>query len=326
MKNSQRVGFTTSFPVEVVFAAGHIPVDLNNHFLATDSDAHIRQAELKGFPRTICSWIKGNFNTALHSDLDEVIGIVEGDCSNGRSLLDMLHEEGLPVWHFSFPRERDRAQMDIELQRLEEHFEVSRDDVMKAKRRLDQIRGKLVTLDEWTWRERLVSGAENHLWLVSSSDFSSDPDRFEEELDAFMRVAAQRDPLPTKLRVAYLGVPPIYRNIYQAVSHLGSDVVFNEVQRQFAMPHLAEDILDQYLLYTYPYSVFDRLEDILPQLTLRDVDVVLSYTQSFCHLQIDNILLKKHIDLPFLTLEGDRPEELDGRTMLRLDSFFEVHG
>lgn len=324
--NKKRIGFTTSLPVEAVFAAGHIPVDLNNHFLATNSEAHIRQAELKGFPRTICSWIKGNFNTALHSHLDEVIGIVQGDCSNGRSLLDMLHEEGLPVWHFSFPQERNRQQMDIELRRLEEHFDVDRAAVLRAKQRLDEIRAKLVTLDEWTWKERLVSGAENHLWLVSSSDFNGDPDRFEDELDAFMHVAAQRDPLPARLRVAYLGVPPIYRNIYQEIIRLGSDVVFNEVQRQFAMPHLAPDILDQYLLYTYPYSVWDRLEDIQPQLALRKVDAVISYTQSFCHLQIDNILLKKHIQLPFLTLEGDRPEEMDGRTILRLESFFEVHG
>jgi benzoyl-CoA reductase/2-hydroxyglutaryl-CoA dehydratase subunit BcrC/BadD/HgdB len=63
----------------------------------------------------------------------------------------------------------------------------------------------------------------------------------------------------------------------------------------------------------------------MPQLKQRQVDLVISYTQSFCHLQIDNILLKKHIDLPFLTLEGDQPEPMDPRTLLRLESFFEVH-
>lgn len=84
--------------------------------------------------------------------------------------------------------------------------------------------------------------------------------------------------------------------------------------------------MEQYLAYTYPYTVFERLADILPELVKRSVDAVLSYTQSFCHLQIDNILLKKHIDLPYLTLEGDQPEELDSRTLLRLESFFEVHG
>ncbi|MDP2173746.1 MAG: 2-hydroxyacyl-CoA dehydratase family protein [Candidatus Cloacimonadaceae bacterium] len=326
MKTKRRVGFTTSFPVEVVFAAGHIPIDLNNIFLTGDSAKHIHHAELKGFPRTICSWIKGNYAAALAANLDEVIGIVQGDCSNGQSLVEMLGEEGMPIRHFSFPPERSQEQMNAEIARLERHFGVSREETLKQKRRLDEIRAKLVCLDEWTWREGIVSGKENHFWLVNSSDFNGDPDRFEEELDAFMREAALRDPLKLKLRVAYLGVPPIYQNLYDTISDLGSGVVFNEVQRQFSMPHLLPDIVDQYIAYTYSYSVFARLKDIIPELKKRKIDVVISYTQSFCHLQIDNILLKKYIDLPFLTLEGDQPEEIDNRTLLRLESFFEVHG
>lgn len=323
---TKRIGFTTSFPVEVVFAAGHTPVDLNNIFVEGDSAAHVRKAELKGFPRTICAWIKGNFDAALSASLDEVVGIVQGDCSNGASLTAMLVEEGLPIWHFSFPQERTRVALDAEVRKLEEHFEVSRDEVTQVKRRLDTIRAKLKTLDEWTWKERIVSGKENHIWLVNSSDFQGDPDRYEEELDFFMREASQRDPFPAGLRCAYLGVPPIYRDIYDRISEQNAEVVFNEVQRQFAMPSLLPDIIDQYLVYTYPYSVFERLVDIEGQLALRDIDVVISYTQSFCHLQIDNILLKRHIKLPFLTLEGDQPEALDNRTLLRLESFFEVHG
>jgi benzoyl-CoA reductase/2-hydroxyglutaryl-CoA dehydratase subunit BcrC/BadD/HgdB len=325
MKN-KRVGFTTSFPVEVIFAAGHTPVDLNNIFVEGDSAGHVRKAELKGFPRTICAWIKGNYDAALSANLDEVIGIVQGDCSNAASLTAMLAMEGLPIWHFSFPQERTREALDAEISKLEHHFEVTRDEVRKVKTRLDAIRAKLVVLDEWTWKERLVTGKENHLWLVNSSDFRGDPDRFEEELDAFMKEAARRDPISTKLRCAYLGVPPIYRDLYDRIQEQDADVVFNEVQRQFSMPSLLPDIVDQYLAYTYPYNVFERLEDILPQLAKRGVNVVVSYTQSFCHLQIDNILLKQHISLPFLTLEGDQPEALDNRTMLRLESFFEVHG
>jgi len=33
----KRVGFTTTIPVEIIFAAGKIPVDLNNVFI-TDED------------------------------------------------------------------------------------------------------------------------------------------------------------------------------------------------------------------------------------------------------------------------------------------------
>lgn len=321
----KRIGFTTSFPVEVIYAAGYIPVDLNNVFISQDSSIYVQNAELKGFPRTLCSWIKGNYIAALSSNLDMIIGIVEGDCSNSNSLLDMFTEANMPVYRFSFPPNKIPEDLDKEIAKLENFFGVSRSDTMKAKQRLDEIRKKLLILDEWTWKERLVSGLENHLWLVNSSDFMGNPDRYESELDAFLKEAGKREPLPTKLRLAYLGVPPIYKNIYDTIIDLGGDVIFNEVQRQFAMPYLLPDIVQQYTAYTYPYSVFDRLKDIKPELEKRNIEAVISYTQSFCHLQLDNLLLRKYIDLPFLTLEGDQPEDLDARTLLRLESFFEVH-
>lgn len=324
MKN-KRIGFTTSFPIEVVYAAGHIPIDLNNLFLEYDSSQMVHSAELKGFPSTVCSWIKGNYSTALTSNLDEVIGITQGDCSNAQSLLDMINEEGLDTFTFAFPPRRNYDDLDREIRRLEDHFEVDRQQTMKAKARLDQIRAKLLLLDEYTWKQRLVTGKENHLWLVSSSDFNGNPDLYEAQLDAFLQEAAKRDPLPAKLRCAFLGVPPIYRDLYDTIVELGSDVVYNEVQRQFAMPYLEKDIVDQYLRFTYPYTVKERLDDINIELKKRDVHLLISYIQSFCHLQIDNILLKKYLKQPFLTLEGDRPEPMDSRTLLRLESFFEVH-
>ncbi len=322
---SKRIGFTTSLPVEVLYAAGHIPIDLNNIFLTLDSSELVHSAELFGFPRTLCSWIKGNFSAALSTDLDEVIGIVQGDCSNSNSLLEIIREQKKPVYRFSFPAERDYRMLDREIQALESHYGVSRKQSMEAKARLDQIRRKLVILDELSYVHRKVSGKENHLWLVNASDFQGNPDRFERDLDEFLYQAKQREALPTRLRLGYLGVPPIFRDIYDNISDLGGDVIFNEVQRQFAMPYLKDDIVEQYLAYTYPYTALERLADIREQITLRGIEAIISYTQSFCHLQIDNLLLKKHIKLPFLTLEGDQPEKMDSRTMLRLESFFEVH-
>ena len=321
----KHIAFTSSFPVEVIFAAGHIPVDLNNVFITNDSSAKVQNAELKGFPRTFCSWIKGNYTAALSTNPDLIIGIVEGDCSNSNSLLDIFTEDHFPVYRFSFPADKNYEDLDKEITRLEDYFGVSRKETLQAKQRLDKIRRKLIILDEWTWKERLVSGLENHYWLVNSSDFMGNPDRYESKLDAFLTKAKKRDPLPAKLRLAYLGVPPIYKNIYETIIELGGDVLFNEVQRQFSMPYLLPDIVSQYLAYTYPYSVFDRLQDIKRELERRQIEAVISYTQSFCHLQLDNLLLRKHIDLPFLTLEGDQPEDIDARTLLRLESFFEVH-
>ena len=52
-----KIGFTTSFPVEVVFAAGHIPIDMNNIFVTGNASDFVEQAEFDGYPRNICSWI-----------------------------------------------------------------------------------------------------------------------------------------------------------------------------------------------------------------------------------------------------------------------------
>lgn len=323
--NKKRIGFTTSLPVEVLYAAGHFPIDLNNIFLTQDSAKHIHDAELKGFPRSLCSWIKGNFSASLASNLDEVIGIVEGDCSNASSLLEMIKEEGLSTFPFGFPASRDYHDLEREIARLEEYYGVSRAMTQEAKKWLDSIRVKLIELDRLSYEEHQVNGLENHLWLVNSSDFQGDPVKYEKELDEFMREAKARAPFPVKLRLGYVGVPPIFRNLYQSISELGGEVIFNEVQRQFAMPHLEEDIVMQYLVYTYPYSVNERMADIKEQIKKRRLDAIIGYTQSFCHLQIDHLLFKKHLKLPFLNLEGEMPEELDSRTILRLESFFEVH-
>ncbi len=322
---TKRIGFTTSLPVEVIYAAGHTPIDLNNIFLSMDSGGLIHEAELKGFPRSLCSWIKGNFSAALNTNLDEVIGIVQGDCSNSASLLEMIAEEGIPIWKFSFPPQRDYAALDAEICGLEEHYCISRSQTLQVKAWLDSIRLKLIELDRLTYQDRKVSGKENHLWLVNSSDFEGDPDGFEKRLDDFLYEAKQRQALRTRMRLGYVGVPPIFRNLYDSISELGGDILFNEVQRQFSMPFWHKDIVQQYLQYTYPYSVLDRLKDIKEQIKLRKLDAIIGYTQAFCHLQIDNLLLKKHIALPFMGLEGELPENLDSRSILRLESFFEVH-
>lgn len=323
--NKKRIGFTTSLPVEVLYAAGHFPIDLNNIFLTQDSAKHIHDAELKGFPRSLCSWIKGNFSASLASNLDEVIGIVEGDCSNASSLLEMIKEEGLSTFPFGFPASRDYHDLDREISKLEEYYGVTRAMSQEAKARLDEIRVKLIELDRLSYEEHKVSGVENHLWLVNSSDFQGDFDRYERKLDEFLREAKEREPFPVKIRLGFVGVPPIFRNLYESITELGGEVLFNEVQRQFAMPHLEKDIVRQYLVYTYPYSVNERMADIKEQIKKRRLEAIIGYTQSFCHLQIDHLLFKKHLKLPFLNLEGEMPEELDSRTILRLESFFEVH-
>lgn len=318
------IGFTSSFPIEVVYAAGNIPIDLNNVFITGNAKKYVEDAEFEGYPRNICSWIKGMYSVVLPSNINAVIGVVEGDCSNTQSLMATLKDKKIKIIPFSFSYNKNRQELEREITKLEEYFKVPHSKVLEVKKRLDQIRKKLVYLDKLTYKKNKVTGLENHFWLVNSSDFNGDPDDYENRLDKFVLEAENREPLKFNFKLGYLGVPPIITDLYDFLLRNGTNVIFNEIQRQFAMPYLKKNMTDQYLRYTYPYSVFDRLEDIKVEIKKRNLDAVISYSQSFCHRQIDNILLKKYIDIPFLTIEGDQPGELDARTKLRIESFLDM--
>ncbi|HAY20759.1 MAG TPA: 2-hydroxyglutaryl-CoA dehydratase, partial [Desulfobacterales bacterium] len=54
------------------------------------------------------------------------------------------------------------------------------------------------------------------------------------------------------------------------------------------------------------------------------LDGLIHYTQSFCFRQIQDRLLRQRLNLPMLTIEGDRPAAVDHRTRLRLEAFVDV--
>jgi len=48
--------------------------------------------------------------------------------------------------------------------------------------------------------------------------------------------------------------------------------------------------------------------------------------QSFCHRQIEDLIIRERIALPVLTIEGDQPGRVDERTKIRLQAFIELLG
>lgn len=90
------------------------------------------------------------------------------------------------------------------------------------------------------------------------------------------------------------------------------------------MPNEVADIVTQYQLYTYPYGVFGRLEDIQEEIDKRNIDGVIHYVQSFCYRQIEDMIFREKLNVPLLTIEGDKPGKIDARTKLRIDSFVEM--
>ena len=324
-QKSSLVGLTSTIPVEVVFAAGLTPVDLNNVFVSADMpEALVRQAEAAGFSHNVCAWIKGIYAAALGHPVNTVIAVFGGDCSHTVALAEVLARRGVRIVPFHYPADRDRTFLEKQIDTLREALSATWDDVFRAKAGLDRIRGKLQELDRLTYEGNVVSGWENHLYLVSSSDFNSAPELFERDLDRFLEEAKQRAPRGEEIRLGYLGVPPILGRLYETVESFGGRVVFNETQRQFSMPYMEHGLVDMYLRYTYPYDVQGRIEDILRAIRVRALDGLIHYTQTFCFRQIYDIIFREALPLPILTLEGDRPGDVDGRTAFRLEAFIEM--
>ncbi len=321
-----RIGMTTTVPVEIILAGGHVPVDLNNIFITgAEPVRRVEAAEDDGFPRNICGWIKGLYSTVVRTDcVDAVIAVTQGDCSNTHALMETWQLAGVRVIPFAYPFDRDADLLRLQMQKLAEALGAEWAGVLERKRDADQIRRKVAEIDRLTWQENTVGGLDNHLFQVSCSDFNSDLVRFEADVDAFLRKTAATPARKPELRLGYIGVPPIFTDLYSYVESQGARVVFNEVQRQFAMPYGEADIVEQYRRYTYPYGIFGRLDDIQAEVERRQLDGVIHYVQSFCYRQIEDMIVRRQLKVPVLTIEGDKPGCMDARTRLRVDGFIEM--
>lgn len=323
---SRKIGVTTTVPLEIIYAAGCVPVDLNNVFITHDSPGTlVEEAELAGYPRNVCAWIKGLYSTVLNSgDIRTIIAVTQGDCSNTHALMETLQLEGIEVIPFAYPFDRDYDLLRLQMEKLMGYLGVTWDQVYRTKERLDRVRRLVWHLDRLTWRENVVGSWDNHLYQVNCSDFQGDPEGFARRVEDLLGRLENAPARQSGLRLGYIGVPPIMDDLYDYLEDRGARVVFNETQRQFTMPFDVDDLVEQYRLYTYPYGIFFRLEDIIQEMELRRLDGIIHYAQSFCYRQIEDLIVRRRIDLPVLTLEGDKPNRLDARTRMRLDSFVEM--
>jgi len=324
------VGITTTVPIEIICAAGRAVVDLNNIFITSPNPSElVDRAEIAGFPRTLCGWIKGIYSIALDLGLRQVVAVTQGDCANTCALMETLADAGVEIIPFAYPYDRDRDLLALQMEKLRQRFGATQEAVAETKRRFDAIRGKARRIDDLTWQSDSVTGKQNHYYQITCSDLRSEPAAFEAELDAFLASLPDGEPLhPERLRLGYIGVPPIVTDLYDHLESLGARVVYNETQRQFAMPFDTADLVEQYRLYTYPYGIFWRLRDIKREVARRGVEGVIHYAQNFCFHQIEDLIIRRHLELPMLTLEADRPGRMDAGMRLRVESFVEMlrHG
>jgi benzoyl-CoA reductase/2-hydroxyglutaryl-CoA dehydratase subunit BcrC/BadD/HgdB len=323
---NRKIGITTTIPVEAVFAAGDTPIDLNNVFVtAADARSLVERAEIAGYPANICAWIKGIYTVAIEvRPVDAVIAVTQGDCSNTHALMETLELRGIPVIPFGFPYDADRDLLRLQIEKLVEALGTSWERTVQVKRELDPVRKKLRQLDELTWSSNQITGSENLLFLVNSSDFEGDWKTYEQKVDRFLAEVSEGKPIEEGVRIGFVGVPPIFSDLHAVVESFGARIVFNEIPRQFSMPYRIDDLVEQYVAYTYPYGIFRRIEDITEAVEERNIHALIHYAQSFCFRQIEDLILREKIRVPILMVEGDKPGPVDARTKVRIQAFVEM--
>lgn len=323
----KKIGLTTTVPVEILIAAEYTPVDLNNLFITSkDYSNYIDIAERDGFPKSMCAWIKGIYGACIENDIKEIIGVMEGDCSNTKALIEVLELRDIKVYPFSFPHSHKKKDVKKELDKFMDIFNVNAQEVEKVRIRLNKVRNLAKEIDKLTYISNKANGFENHLYQVSLSDLNGDIDTFECELEDVISKIKKRQPINKKLRLGYLGVPPMTGDIYAFVENFNATFVYNEVQREFAFPRAdkATNIYDQYYDYTYPYDTEFRIIELKNQINERKLDGIIHYTQAFCYRAVEDIVLKQKLDIPILNIEGDKLNTLDARTKLRIEAFLDM--
>ncbi|MBE6069050.1 MAG: 2-hydroxyacyl-CoA dehydratase [Clostridium lundense] len=323
----KKIGLTTTVPIEVIIAAGYTPVDLNNIFITSENYLkYIDIAERDGFPKSLCAWIKGIYGVCLENNIKEIVGVMGGDCSNTKALIEVLQLRGIKVYPFSFPNSHNLKDVENEIKRFMDIFNVSQEEVEAVRKRLNEIRELGKEIDELTYKENKATGFENHLYQVSLSDFNGGVNSYKADLEKAIHDIRKREPINKKLRLGYIGVPPMTGDIYDFVENFNAHFVYNEVQREFAFPRgdKALNIFHQYYDYTYPYDTEFRIKELRKQIENRKLDGIIHYTQAFCHRAVEDIVIKSQLDIPILNIEGDKLNALDARTKLRLEAFLDM--
>ena len=123
------------------------------------------------------------------------------------------------------------------------------------------------------------------------------------------------------MRLGYAGVPPLAPELFDYLEGQGAGWSSTKCSGSSPCPRPAASLVDRYLDYTYPYSVFERIADIEREIARREIEGLVHYVQSFCFRQVEDILLRRRLEVPLLTVEMDGPTRLDARTRMRLENF-----
>jgi predicted CoA-substrate-specific enzyme activase len=349
-----RIGLFSTIPVEIIFAAGAVPVDVNNLFVTHVNPGRLLEiAHEHGFPNTVCAWTRGLFGAVMEEGISQVVVVPHGDCSMNLAMADRLEAAGVRVYRFHYPLEAldPVSALREEISRLAKELGT---DLKAARRIFDEfrpLRQTLRDLDHGLWTADNVPAEQVRVAQLSATDFLGDAEVFKQRLTSVGSTIDHRpsySALPTSpaglrrtsratkdkstinhpLRVALFGVPGLLSDLVPYLEELGARVVLFETEHAFAMLSDGDSLEEQYSPqgYSYPYGIEVRLKRFLELCRQRSVDRVVYYQQAFCHHNLETRrVLAALAPLPVLALEGDVPGMLTQRDRLRLETFVMAH-
>ncbi len=305
-----KTGITALVPPELIFACGGEPFDVNNVIPAS-----------RKYPRNkLCAWtaIWNEMLVKKEIEIGSLIVVAGGDCHNALVDGQKVAMSGIPTHFFFYPFDGDPEYLESQFYRLSDFLGgVKYPEKFKEIRELKK-QGQMIDKKR---RIGKMSSSEAFSILISFSDLRGD-------LDAFGRTIASIGESDIELnnRVALIGVPPIYYDFHKVAQSLDLQVVFDELPYEF-IRHDGTDIKEiarDYCNYTFARPLEFRINFLRKELEKRKVDGVIHYTQFACHHMLEDEILRKELDYPMLTIQGDLPGCTPQQIKLRLEAFREM--
>jgi len=328
------IGITALVPPEIIYACGHVPVDLNN--IVVRSRESVPQERL-------CAWAAGWRKLVIERRcrVDAVVVVAGGDCHNSLVEGQKIEMAGIPVYYYSYPFDGSAERLLEENQRLIEWLGGIHDNDNKAMKRIYKIKKKVMRID--TLRAKGIFSAHDAFEvMISCSDLCSDILSYEKKVDALLDKVPPvssggngRKDSPSSenvsgrsevLRAALLGVPPVYVDFHKRCSEMGVDIVFDEMPYEFARlcGKDLKTLSESYASYSFALPLSTRFARLKPILEERGVEAIIHYTQYACHHTLEDSLIRKFFNKPVLTIQGDLPGQMPEGVALRIESLAQM--
>lgn len=345
--------FCTYTPVEMVLAAGAVPVSL-----CGGSDKPIPYAE-KSLPKNLCPLIKSSYGYAVSDTcpyfyFSDMI-LAETTCDGKKKMYEMMGElKYTHVMQLPPGRSGELAleSWRLEMLRLKEVMEeqlgvvITEEDIRQAIHL--ENRERKATLEFYEigrLKPTPLSGYEINT-VIDSNDFLFDT----EEMIAFLerRTAELKKDYeenfagkPSRPRVLITGCPTggVREKIIRLIEESGADVVgFENCSGPRTMKDLVDENKDPYLALAEKYlrincSVMSpnpgRIEALDEMIDDYQVDGVIEVILQACHtFAIESDRVKKFVtnerNLPYLCLETDYSQTDTGQISTRISAFLEI--